>query len=206
MLFIKEGSSIYDHLKELGLPLKTEKELYDTRLASQEEVSEKPIHKKNNLTKDAEKELKDISAPNTVYMPESGIALVRNENQIAVVLGVPTDETKDILMVDRLKTWDKTMQLWVEKDSLLPIKAVLPPSSTTGSDWIEYRMAQYQVFKNFLYPRTIQVFKNNLLWLKIETLEIQSNTKDISPLKMPPLSETDSETREFLEQYFKFVR
>src|SRR5262249_9623149 len=57
LLFVKDGTNVYDHFKALGLPLRTEADLYSE---------------------------KEGTMP---YKPESNVLFTRYENRVAVVVG-----------------------------------------------------------------------------------------------------------------------
>lgn len=131
LLYIRDGSNIFEHLKMLGLPLKTETDLYTE---------------------------KEGALP---YKPETAVALERYEGRVAVVVG------------DRSKKSDANASLWVEKDSFLPMRAFFPsaPESGMASEPLELRLSGYTMYKAFLYPRIVQIYRNGALWAKIETVE-----------------------------------
>jgi hypothetical protein len=132
------------------------------------------------------------------YKPENTVTYARYENRFAVVVGQDAH---------RPENQDKTVSLWVEKDSFLPLRAVFPTSPQAGmaSEALDFRISGYQVHKNFLYPRTMLVFRNGTQWLKIETVDVRpgiGGTLEDAKTKV----ELDSDTREFVENYFKWVR
>ncbi|MBI3556802.1 MAG: hypothetical protein HY074_11105 [Deltaproteobacteria bacterium] len=169
LIFIKDGANIYEHFHALGLPLKTEGALYSE---------------------------KEGAMP---YKPESGVALERYDNRIAVVIG---DRTK------KLDAYASTA-LWIEKESYLPMRAVFPTAPEMGmaSEALEFRFSAYGVYKNFLYPRNVQVLRGGLLWAKIETQDLRpfgsaGKGEDEGRKKEEP----DGDLREFIETYFKWIR
>ena len=167
LFFLKDGANVFEHFKQLGLPLKTEAALYS--------------EKEGNLP----------------YKPEATVALDRLDNKIAVVIG------------ERAKKSDSAPgpSLWVEKDSFLPVKAIFPTSPEAGmaSEPLEYRMSSFSMYKSFLYPRVVQIFRGGQLWAKIETQDVKSagsfNVAD-APSKIEP----DGDLRDFVETYLKWVR
>src|SRR3989338_4151539 len=122
----------------------------------------------------------------------------RFENRVVIVIGQSPE------------TLAKGMQLWVEKDSLLPLRAVLAAREATGNEAIEYRMSGYQVYKNTLYPRTLQIFRNGVLWARVETqdvkLEAKESALESAAAQAKSKGEPDSSARNFLDDYFKYVR
>ncbi|MEW6057779.1 MAG: hypothetical protein AB1540_14300 [Bdellovibrionota bacterium] len=136
------------------------------------------------------------------YKPESTVALTRHENRVAITIGSER-QAKDQQM-------PKAPQLWVEKDSYLPLRAVMPsaPESGFSSEPLDFRFSQYQVYgnpKSFLYPKSIQVMRDGRLWLRIETLSVKaldSKTHPTSRVK----SDIDGNTRDFIATYLKWIR
>jgi hypothetical protein len=172
LLFVKDGASVFEHFRALGLPLKSETDLY------------------------AEKE---GSMP---YKPEATTAYARLENRVAVLVadGAP-------------KVAGYEPQLWVEKDSYLPLKAVLPtaPESGSAAEPLEFRFSAYQIHgstrdgKSFLYPRVTQVHRDGWLWLAIETQEVKTGVGgSLESARGRP--EIDNDAKDFAETYFKWIR
>lgn len=187
LLYVKDFNSIFNHFKELGMSLKTEAELYSTRKPLPEKTPE-PKVKKEVLTDEKEnKETINIQIPN-VYESEPYIYLSRFENKMAFVVGNSDPQIQGL-------------QMWVEKDSLFPLRTILSP--------YEFRTSGYQLFKNILFPRNIQILKDGTLWAKLEVSEIkeaiadnQVNTFFNSKQVLSP----DGETEDHLELFFKIVR
>lgn len=167
LLLMKDGANIFSHLRQLGLPLKTEGDLY------------------------AEKE---GALP---YKPESTVALVRYDRRLAIV--VSDSETKSASDV-------KTPQLWVEKDSFLPLRAVFPsaPEAGVSSEPLEFKFSGYQVYKGLLYPRVMQIYRRGELWVKAETQEVQLTAGSRPEIKNN--ADIDGNVKDALEMYFKWVR
>jgi hypothetical protein len=171
LLYINSSANIYEHFKALGLPLKTEGDLY------------------------AEKE------GTLPYKPETTTAYGRLENKVAQVISPNHAERKP--------TDTSAPQLWVEKDSFLPLRAVFPspPQSGYSSEPLEYRFSGYQVHsgKNFLYPRNFVIQRDGKPWVKIETTEIRDGTTAVAN-STRVRDEASGDEREFLEMYLKWVR
>ena len=168
LLLMSDGASVFNHFRHLGLPLKTEADLY------------------------AEKE---GALP---YKPESYVSLARYESRVAVV--VADSEKKSPTDV-------RTPQLWVEKDSFLPLRAVFPsaPEAGIASEPLEFKFSGYQTYKGLLYPRVTQILRRGKLWVKIETQDVQLGA-GIKPDAAPAKAELDGDVKEFTEMYFKWVR
>lgn len=132
------------------------------------------------------------------YVSEPETIMSRFENRVAIVIGQSPE------------TLAKGMQLWVEKDSLLPLRAVLAAREATGNEALEYRLSGYQVYKSALYPRTLRIFRNEVLWARVETQDVKLDVKGaaLESAAAPAKSsgEPDSSTRNFLDDYFKYVR
>ncbi len=133
------------------------------------------------------------------YKPESTVALERYDNRIAVVIG------------DRSKKSDAygNTALWIEKESFLPLRAIFPTAPEMGmaSEPLEFRLSGFGVFKNFLYPRIVQVFRGGVLWAKIETQEVRAlGTSTRSEDEGRKKEEPDGDLKEFIETYFKWIR
>lgn len=167
LLFIKDGGNIYEHLRALGLPLKTEGALYSD---------------------------KEGSMP---YKPEPYVSLERFENKVAVVVG---EHPK------RSDAPPAGTSLWVEKDSFLPLRAIFPSSPESGmaSEPLDFRMSSYTMFKSFLYPRTLAVYRGGALWAKIETQDVRASGG--SPEENRPKADPDSDIKEYLDVYLKWIR
>ncbi len=185
LLYLKDFNLSFNRFKELGLPLKSETELYNTRLPfAPKEV--KPEKKPDLVKADAvenSKEAIDIQTPN-VYESEPYITLSRFENKLAFVIGPADPQVMGL-------------QLWVEKDSLFPLRALLSP--------YEYRTSGYQLYKNILYPRLIQILKDGILWAKVEVLEIKEGATE-TLLSSKSMASADGEAQDNLELYFKVFR
>ncbi len=123
------------------------------------------------------------------YRPEKNIYFDRLDGRPALVLGA-----------EGPASGADQHQLWLEKDTLLPLRFWLSDSK------IEYRFSrEYPLFKNFLYPRTISVLRNGILWAKIETLEVSPGlTAELEPAR--DRAEPSAEIREAMAQYFRWVR
>lgn len=161
----KDGTSIFDHLKALGLPVKTEAALYSE---------------------------KDGTLP---YKPEVAISLSRLDRTTAIVLG------------DKAAKADSA-SIWFEKDSYLPLRAFIPAQGDPGSvsDQIEYRLTGYQPHQNFLYPKVIQVVRNpGAVFAKIETIEFKPGSIKHTE-ESGHKEDIDSDLKEAVENYFKWVR
>lgn len=133
----------------------------------------------------------------TPYVSEPEIVMSRFENRVAVVIGQSPEALAN------------GMQLWVEKDSLLPLRAVLAGKSVTGGDALEYRLSGYQVYRNSLYPRTLRVFRNGVPWARVETLDVKFDARaalDNAAAPARSKGEPDALARDFLDDYFKYVR
>lgn len=167
LLIMKDGANIFSHFKQLGLPLKTESDLY------------------------AEKE------GNLPYKPESTVAFARYDRRVAVVV---SDAEK------KVASDVKTPQLWVEKDSLLPLRAVFPSPPEVGisSEPLEFRFSGYHVYKGLLYPRVMHVYRKGELWAKVETQDVQLTAGTRPEIKNN--SDVDGSVKDALEMYFKWVR
>lgn len=168
LLLMSDGATVFTHFKHLGLPLKTEADLYSE---------------------------KEGALP---YKPESYVGLARYENRIAVVVG---DTAK------RSVTDVKTPQLWVEKDSFLPLRAVFPsaPESGIASEPLEFKFSGYQTYKGLLYPRVTQILRRGKLWVKLETQDVQLGA-GIKPESSQARADLDGDVKDFTEMYFKWVR
>jgi hypothetical protein len=132
------------------------------------------------------------------YKPENTVVYARYENRYAVVVGENAQ---------RPENQNKTVSLWVEKDSFLPLRAVFPTSPQAGmaSEALDFRFSNYQVHRNFLYPRTMLVYRNGTQWLKIDTVDVKPGMGG-SLEEAKTKVELDGDTREFVENYFKWVR
>ncbi len=189
LLYVKDYNSMFAHFKELGMSLLSENDLYNTRKPLPEKTSQpKDAVKSNEIVEGKEpKETLDIQAPN-VYESEPYITLSRFENKLAFVVGNADPQIQGL-------------QLWVEKDSLFPLRTILQP--------IEYRTQGYQLYKNILFPRLIQIYKDGVLWAKIEALEIKENIADnqINPIfNIKNTVSADGESQDYFDLYFKYVR
>lgn len=187
LLYVKDFNSIFNHFKELGLSLKTESELYNTRKPIPEKTIEPKTKKIVSENEKENKETIDIQIPN-VYEPEPYIYLSRFENKMAFVVGNADPQIQG-------------MQLWVEKDSLFPLRTILSP--------YEYRTSGYQIYKNVLFPRNIQILKDNILWAKLEVNEVKESIVDnqvSSFFNTKQIVSPDGETEDHLELFYKNVR
>lgn len=181
LLFNRDSSGIFDHLKSLELPMKTEKELYAKADATIEGTAQ-PI------TDPSETELQQLTKKTpTAYLPEPKIGMVRYENRVAVVLGLGNPS-----------------QLWLEKDSLIPLKLLLPAAIAKMGDDIEYRFSGFMLYRSVLYPRTMQIFKAGKLWVKSETSEV--NIGSISPVKSTEADSPGGDLKRNLEDFYKLAR
>ena len=141
--------------------------------------------KMRGLPMRTESDLYSEKEGNLPYKPEITTNLARFDGKITVLLA---------------DTSGNGPQLWLEKDSLLPLKAKIP------ADAVEYSMSGFQLYKNFLYPRNIQINRDGKLWARLETTEVRfgSGLGSIEPARGK--ADIDGQTREFVEAYLKCVR
>lgn len=172
LLVVKDQTSVFDHLKALGLPLKSQAEVYSE---------------------------KDGDRP---YRAETHIALLRHEGRVALVSGDLSSAKKG----DFGNSSDP--QLWVERNSYVPLRAVFPAVSENDklSDALDLRFSGYQPYqKGFLYPRTTLVYVDERPWLRIETLDVRlGDGKPFEQSKTKPQLAAD--VQEFVEKYFQWIR
>jgi hypothetical protein len=123
------------------------------------------------------------------YRPESNVYFSRFENRAALVLSTEDSSRRE-----------GVPQAWFDKDSLLPLRFILPDAR------IEYRFSrEYPLHKNFLYPRSFQVYRNGQLWVKVDTMDVSVG----GPAELEPMrekAEVNGDTRDAVGQYFRWVR
>ncbi len=79
-------------------------------------------------------------------------------------------------------------------------RAVFPATADgSGSQTLEYRFNQYSVHTSFLYPKNVTIYKDGALWAKIDLLDFKGPSN-------AERSEGDGDSRDFIEQYLKWVR
>lgn len=123
------------------------------------------------------------------YRTEPNMYFSRFENRAALVMS-SEDASKR----------ESVIQAWFDKDSLLPFRFLLPDAK------VEYRFGrEYPLHKNFLYPRSFQVFRNGVLWVKVETLDVAvGGAVELDTAREK--AEVSSELRDSIGQYFRWVR
>lgn len=97
---------------------------------------------------------------------ENFTSLTRLGDKIAIMIGFSANPKEN------------NTKLYLDKMTFDPIKYIEP--SALNNEGIEFIFENYMMFSNYLFPKTIQVFKKNQLFLKIETIEILSNAKNIN--------------------------
>ncbi|MGK5082304.1 hypothetical protein WDW37_03285 [Bdellovibrionota bacterium FG-1] len=123
--------------------------------------------------------------------------LARLGSTIAWVLGKESKEGKE-------------PQLWVEKDTFLPLRLLVSNGGEEGLVDIQFQNQKY--YREFPFPRLISVSKNKNVILKDEVQDV-SITFDAAEFKTalaPGLTEAgrlaSDEVRELIKKYFDFVR
>jgi hypothetical protein len=105
-----------------------------------------------------------------------------------------------------------TPQLWIEKDTFLPLKAVFKQNGS----WVEVQVEAYRYFREFPFPKSLSLYKDGSgPLLKEDVLEVQVNP-DVNEFKNNPTSGesgfTDagnilpSSTRDLIRQYYETLR
>jgi hypothetical protein len=112
----------------------------------------------------------------------------------------------------------KGSQLWVEKDTFLPLRLLFAGGGQAASA-LEIRFDSTRFFKEFPYPKLIGLYKGGVPLLQDEVLEITPypeskglKTPTLPGLKLPSTGMTEDgnsaprELREAVAQYYEFVR
>lgn len=170
LVFLKDNLSIFEHFRALGLPLKTESELYSEK--------EGPLP----------------------YKPEYKTVAFARFQKTKPSVAISEDARK-------VESDDHMTQLWVEKDSYLPIEAILPsaPERGVASEPLEFHFTNgYQIEKRSFYPRAVEIKRGDRLWVKLETLEVRLGQATLERARLR--SDPEGELKDFLETYFKWVR
>lgn len=106
-------------------------------------------------------------------------------------------------------------QLWIEKDSFLPLRYVAPPQDSS----LELRFEGYRFNREFPYPRTVALVRGQGEGMKrllsAETQEILVNPESADP-QAPRFSEESGWTaegqaapgsiRELIQSYYRWIR
>jgi hypothetical protein len=138
---------------------------------------------------------------------------LRTEEEIE---GAKIKEQQELARVSNSISWvigrkDKLdPQLWVEKDSFLPIRLVYPTNESATND---VRFEKYKFTREYPYPRTLTlVSKENRALLTAEASDVMVG-KDIIDVKTPVAQgftgagkEAPSELRDLIEQYYETIR
>jgi hypothetical protein len=102
----------------------------------------------------------------------------------------------------------KGNQLWIEKDTFLPVKILL-----TGSEKTEVNFDSFKVSREVPFPRVLSVTSEKELVFREEVQDVTINPTDLSDSrKAAGLGFTeagnavDSEVRELIRKYYKLVR
>ncbi len=136
---------------------------------------------------------KDPTREDLPYKMESSMALTRFNNRTAIVLN---GDGRSLT----------PPQVWVEKDSYLPLRAIIKPEGE--SEVLDIQPRLYQVYKSTLFPSVIDVFKGGVLWVRIE----HSKAETISSGKFErsehshDYQEISGDLKDELKLYFKWIR
>ena len=104
------------------------------------------------------------------------------------------------------KKWNG--QLWIEKDTFLPLRAMFSQADNP----IELRFENYRFYREFPFPRAIMLVNKSGTILRAETSEV-SLTSDLKELKTPVTpgfsdvgNSASSSIRDLVRQYYEAVR
>lgn len=136
--------------------------------------------------------------------------LERWQKKVAVVIGAPPGQSA-------------ITELWVDKDDFVPLRwrFMAPPNlqkTQSAGDNLEIRYLQWETHKKFKFPKRIEIFQNDKLIERIDTVSVAVGTGfsadlfDIELIKSlyPPTRETSpmlpsdrplEEVRETIEQF-----
>jgi len=99
-------------------------------------------------------------------------------------------------------------QLWIEKDTFLPVKIILK-----SSDGVEVGFENYRLTKDIPFPRLLTLHRGSAPVFREEVVDLVVNTPDLAQNKRSSLEgftdagdSADNETRELIRRYFSLVR
>jgi hypothetical protein len=105
---------------------------------------------------------------------------------------------------------DLNPQLWIEKDSFVPLRLVYAPK---GGDWVDVRFESPRSSRGFQFPRLVTVFgKEGVPLLREEVIDVAVNPKadEIEEAVENGYTEagntSPTATRELIDRYFGTVR
>jgi hypothetical protein len=154
------------------------------------------------------------SAPNVIReLVAAGVPLRADSG------GAQGDEGEGRSSNSRMARWSGTVawvfgssssagELWIEKDTFLPLRLL---SKTRGSA-LEARFDGYRFFKDFPYPKTMDIYREGASVLRAELVELQVNP-DLGELKRKAAlgwteagNSAPANVRELIRSYFDLGR
>ncbi len=199
LLFAKEEKEIFTNLVNLGLPLKPEAEIYKNQQQAQEMDPPNQLLDEKAVELELQKTKPHLIEEDTFFVRYNGRAvqeLSDSDGQIKLFIEKFRPEKVDSMKIAGL--------LWKDpKDNT---------GSSGGLSSIEYRFHSYNNYggdeASFAYPASIDILRDGVLWVSIETKEVNM-TEDLAPpksTKKAGFSSLGSQARSFLDSYFKWVR
>ncbi len=216
---------------EFGQSTETKFKAIHTYYSEIQMLRSKAINDSGQILYSMEKPMKMFSVLSQLQFQSDGTALAKALKE----KGVPITMEEELAKIDSeekrravektyLTRWKTTpvwaigikdkesAQLWIEKDTFLPIKI----SYSNGGNFFEIQFESYRFFREFPYPRSLQFFKDGSgPLLKEEVVEVMVNP-DTNEFKNNPLSDTSgftdagnvlpSATRDLIRQYYEYLR
>jgi hypothetical protein len=159
-----------------------------------------------------------------------------DDRNLAIVLkarGIPVRSEEDLLKMkdederrsseeEHLMRWNSAIawviggtkdgdaQLWVEKDTFLPLRLIAGPQP--DSDLVDVQLDGQRYYHEFPYPKTITAIKRKQPLFKDEVQDVlvASETSEFRSTPMPGLTEAgnsaSSALRELVQKYFEVLR
>lgn len=200
LLYNKNTDNIIEKFKSIGLLIKNQKELYARGSVDESTAESNKTPPAETIEPSVEPTAASIESSLPLpYVPEQRIAYSRFENRICVVLGfVPATENASA-----------NTQLWIEKDSLVPVRLTIPANVIKGEETsLEFKLSGFHQYKTVLYPKTVQIHRDGKLWAKVDTNDVLvgSTDKTFEKNTAERQDSIDSDLKELLDHYFTLVR
>ncbi len=132
-----------------------------------------------------------------------GTQLLRWKSTFAWVIGRPSARNPE----------RPVSQLWVEKDSFLPLRLILPSSANSSGGKLEWSFESYRYFREIPFPRQVTWLQEDRPRIRVETQDVQVNGP-LPELKVPEFvtgfteagNEASSGVRDLIQSHYEWIR
>ncbi|HRK01044.1 MAG TPA: hypothetical protein PLH57_00135 [Oligoflexia bacterium] len=179
LLYVRDSEILFERLQSLGLPLKSETDLYSE---------------------------KEGILP---YKPETFVNLKQFEGQALLVIGEFSDRTPQLWVTkpERQSTSSAAVEGYQVARAVFFTSFDGPSGDTLEFRFRNRKEYRGVESKTFFYPTRIEIIKDGYLWSTIDILELRSgagaSNLDTAHVKA---ADSNADSRELLEPYLKWIR